>query len=108
MTALVAVNMDGSDKRPLLFIGKSKEPRCFRGVSHLPIPYMSSRNAWMTGALFCEWLAGFNRDMARENCHIVLLVDNCTAHPKDGLSHITLVFFPPNVTAVIQPSLFGI
>jgi hypothetical protein len=32
ITALVAVNMSGTDKRPLLVIGKSKEPRCFRGV----------------------------------------------------------------------------
>ena len=111
VTALVACNMDGTDKRPLLVIGKSKEPRCFRGLPHLPTQYMNSGNAWMTGALFRKWLADFNRVMARANRHIVLLVDNCTAHPRDAcddLSHITLVFFPPNVTSVIQPCDMGI
>lgn len=67
ITALVAVNMDGSDKRPLLIIGKSKNPRCiigksknprcFRGVQQLPIPYTNNRNAWMTGDLAIPQLA---------------------------------------------------
>ena len=57
VTALVASKMDGTDKHPLLVIGKSKEPRCFRGLPHLPTQYMNSGNAWMTGALFRKWLA---------------------------------------------------
>ena len=36
VTILVCANMNGSDKRPLLMIGKSKRPRCFRGVNSLP------------------------------------------------------------------------
>ena len=40
VTALVACKIDGSDKRPFLVIGKSKEPRCFRGLPRLPTPYM--------------------------------------------------------------------
>ena len=93
-------NMDGSAKRPLLVIGKSKEPRCFRVLADLPTLYMNSVNAWMTGTLFRKWLADFNRDMDKANHHIVLLVDNCTAHPRDAgdeLSHITLVPPPPQM-----------
>ena len=96
MTALVACNMNSTDKHPLLVIGKSKESCCFHGLPHLPTRYMNSGNVWMTGALFHKWLADFNRVMARANYHIVLLVDNCTAHPRDvsdDLSHITLVVF---------------
>ena len=96
VTSLVACNMNGTDKHPLLVIGKSKESCCFRGLPHLPTRYMNSGNAWMTGALFHKWLANFNRVMARANYHIVLLVDNCTAHLRDvsdDLSHITLVVF---------------
>ena len=33
--ALVAVNMDDSDKCPLLIIGKSRNPRCLRGIQQL-------------------------------------------------------------------------
>ena len=49
ITALVAINMDCSDKRPLLIIGKSKNPRCFRGVQQLPTSYNNNTNAWMAG-----------------------------------------------------------
>ena len=111
ITALVTVNMDGTDKRPLLVIGKSKNPRCFRGVQQLPTPYKNNSNAWMTGDIFQDWLVSFEADMAKEDCNIVLVVDNCSAHPKhcaDDLPHIKLVFLPPNVTSVIQPCDMGI
>ena len=111
VTALVAVNMDGTDKRPLFIVGKSKQPRCFRGVPELPTPYTNSANAWMTASIFRQWLVEFNRDMTKESRNVALVVDNCAAHPKDsadGLSHIALFFLPPNVTSLIQPCDMGI
>ena len=51
--ALVCANMDGSDKRRLLIIRKSKEPRCFRGKS-LPVTYRANKNAWMTEEIFTD------------------------------------------------------
>ncbi|ELU10434.1 hypothetical protein CAPTEDRAFT_209678 [Capitella teleta] len=57
ITALVATNMDGSDKRPLLIIGKSLHPRGFRGIAHKPLSYKANTNAWMTEVL--GQLAGF-------------------------------------------------
>ena len=110
VTALVAVNMDGTDKWPLFIVGKSKQPRCFRGVPEFPIPYTNSANAWMTASIFRRWLVEFNRDMIKENRNVTLVVDNCAAHPKDsadGLSHIALFFLPPNVTSLIQPCDMG-
>ena len=98
VTALVCANMDGSDKRPLLVIGKSKMPRCFKNVAQLPTLYMNSSNAWMTSTLFSKWLLDFNRDMVKEDRHIALVVDNCSAHPKSigaELSNITIIFLPP-------------
>ena len=109
--ALVTVNMDGSDKRPLLIVGKSWQPRWFRGVQQLPLPYSNNKNAWMTGDLFRTWLADFEQDMAKKNRFIVVVVDHCAAYPKDSadnLPHIKLVFLPPNVTSVIQPCDMGI
>ena len=98
VTVLVCANMDGSDKRPLLIIGKSNQPRCFRGVPTLPTPYTSSSNAWMTSSIFCKWLIDLNRDMVKQDRHIALLVDNCSAHPKDcgsELTNIVVYFLPP-------------
>ena len=111
ITALVAVNMDGSDQRPLLIIRKSKNPRCFRGVQQLPTSYTNNKSAWMTSSIFHNWLVDLERDMAKKNRFIALIVDNCAAHPKDSadnLPHIKLIFLPPNVTSLIQPCDMGI
>ena len=94
--ALVAINMDGSDDCPLLIIGNSRNPRCFRSVQQLPSPYTSNTNVWMTGDIFHNWLVEFERDVAKKNCYIALVV-NCSAHQKDSaddLPHIRLVFLP--------------
>jgi hypothetical protein len=44
-----------------------------------------------------------------KNRKILLLVDNCPAHPHiQDLSNIKLVFLPPNATSVLQPVDMGI
>ena len=105
VTALVCANMDGSDKRRLLIIRKSKEPRCFRGKS-LPVTYRANKNAWMTAEIFTDWIREFNREMCKKKRKVILLVDNCSAHPKesaDCLNNVWLEFLPPGTTSVIQP-----
>jgi transposase len=52
VTVLVGANMDGSEKLPLLMIGKSRKPRCFKGVKSLPLDYTANNKAWMTGSIF--------------------------------------------------------
>src|SRR5215469_12987277 len=44
---LYCANMKG-EKRELLVIGKSINPRCFKGVRNWPVDYYSNANAWMT------------------------------------------------------------
>jgi len=39
VTVLAGANMDGSEKLPMLMIGKSKKPRCFKGVKSLAVEY---------------------------------------------------------------------
>ncbi|XP_056008513.1 tigger transposable element-derived protein 6-like [Ostrea edulis] len=111
VTAMVCVNVSGSDKQRLLVIRKSRDPRCFRGKKSLPVVYRSSANAWMTSDIFREWLKDFNKQMVRQNRKVLLLVDNCSAHPKDAadrLSNVKLEFLPANTTSVIQPCDQGI
>lgn len=48
VTMLVGTNMSGSDKLPLLAIGKASRPRCFKGQT-VPVAYRSNNRAWMTG-----------------------------------------------------------
>jgi len=48
ITVLFGANMSGSQKLPLLTIGKSKNPRCFKNQV-VPLNYRSNDKAWMTG-----------------------------------------------------------
>jgi len=40
------------EKNKLFVIGKSKQPRCFKGVKALPVEYSANKNAWMTQEIF--------------------------------------------------------
>ena len=102
ITVLVGANMDGSDKLPLFVIGKSKRPRVFKNVT-VPVEYTTNEKAWMTRALFEDWIKKLDGRMRLEGRHIALLVDNCPAHPFIGMSNVELIFLPPNTTSVTQP-----
>ena len=56
VTLCFACNADGSQKRDLFFIGKSKKPRCFgrQGPNARGFYYRSNKTAWMTASLFEE------------------------------------------------------
>ena len=43
VTVLVGANMSGSEKRKLLVIIKSKNPRCFKHVQNLPVKYNAKK-----------------------------------------------------------------
>ncbi|XP_041460886.1 tigger transposable element-derived protein 4-like [Lytechinus variegatus] len=107
ITALVCANMDGSDKMPLLVIGKSKRPRAFKNVKTLPVEYEANKKAWMNSSLFESWLRKLDK-MGRQSRKIAMVVDNCPAHPNITLENIELVFLPPNTTSVTQPMDGGI
>lgn len=106
ITILCCANMVG-DKEKLLVIGKSKNPRCFKGVKNLPVDYHSNANAWMTSLIFKEWLLKWDSQLRRK---VALLVDNCTAHKIENvtLNNITVIFLPANTTSLIQPCDQGI
>ena len=57
ITALACANATGSHRLPMLVIGKSKKPRCFKHVnmSAMPIVYTSQKSAWMDSTIFVEW-----------------------------------------------------
>lgn len=108
LTVLVCANMTGTEKRKLLVIGKSTKPRCFKNVKKLPVNYAANKKAWMTSSIFEDELRKWDKELASKKRKILLLVDNCTAHPKLNLTNINLVFFPPNCTSVLQPMDQGV
>ena len=102
-------NMDGSDKLPLLVIGKAANPRCFKNVKSLPVQYHANTKAWITSEIFVSWVKELDKKMKKKNRKIALVVDNCPAHPQiPGLQSVELVFLPPNTTSKTQPMDQGI
>lgn len=84
-------------------------PRCFRYVKSKPIQYVSNSKAWMTSLIFEQWLLDLDRTFMKKNRTILLFIDNCSAHKKiPNLRNIKVIFFPPNMTSVIQPMDQGI
>ena len=69
LTFLVCTNADGSEKYPLMVIGRSKHPRCFGSLSPTKrgFDYHSNSKAWMNTELFCEWLHRFDCYIGKTN-----------------------------------------
>ena len=122
ITILVACNVAGTGRRPLLVLWKSVNSHCFRkhDVRDL-VHYRAQESAWMNQALFTEWLDTFNRWCMNQGRCIALLMDNASAHMMDtgtvgeihglkvrNLSHMTVIYLPPNTTSVVQPCDQGI
>ena len=102
LTGLVAANAV-EEKLPLFVIGKSKKPRCFKHIKHLPCRYRSQKKSWMDSILFEEWVLEVNRRFTKEGREIVLFDDNCPAHPSiDNLVSTELIFLSPNTTSKFQ------
>ena len=103
--------MDGSEKYPLLVIGKFKNPRAFKNVTHLPLNYDHNKKAWMTGKIFVPFMRKMNNQFKAQKRQVAIILDNCSAHPPAELtdfSNIKFFSLPPNTTSASQPMDAGI
>ncbi|XP_064479058.1 tigger transposable element-derived protein 4-like [Ornithodoros turicata] len=109
VTVMVGSNMSGTEKLPILVIGKSNNPRCFKGTKSLPVWYEANRKAWITQQLFEDYVRRLDRKFHAQKRAVLLFVDNCAAHGHIlNLQAIKLEFLPPNTTSVIQPMDQGV
>lgn len=115
ITFLACCNGDGSEKMKLMVVGRAAVPRAFNKKSghELGFDYHSNKKAWMTTPLFFGWLVRFDNFIGQtEGRKVLLLIDNCSAHGKDGtlppLRHVRVEFLPPNATSKVQPLDAGI
>lgn len=79
-------NFTGSEKLPLLVIGKLKNPRCFKNIQSLPTKYKNNSRAWMTSILFEEEFKEWDEKLRIENRFVLAVVD------KENLHFVSLVF----------------
>ena len=90
------------EKIPMFVIGKSAGPRCFKHVRNLADIDFKRKHGWM-GSFFEEWLHKLDRKFVIQERKVVMIVDNCPAHPKfSGLKAINLQFLQPNTTSYTQ------
>uniref|UniRef100_A0A8C4SMY0 HTH CENPB-type domain-containing protein n=1 Tax=Erpetoichthys calabaricus TaxID=27687 RepID=A0A8C4SMY0_ERPCA len=105
---------------PLMVIGKSAKPRCFKNMNmnSLPVFYRNQKKAWMDRALFKEWfdkqfvpkVKTFNKENGLPP-RALLLIDNAPSHPEEMqlvCDDIKAIFLPPNVTSILQPMDQGV
>ncbi|NXT27810.1 TIGD4 protein, partial [Syrrhaptes paradoxus] len=98
LAVLLCTNADGSEKVPLRVVGESPRPRCLHGVNlpQMPWSYRAGSPAGMTAPLFAEWLRELNEGMRRRGKSVLLLLAKHPAHPYLQLSHVRMVFVPPD------------
>lgn len=111
LTYLFTANADGSKKLPPLIIGKAHKPRAFKNKTGLQLGfnYTNNAKAWMTSAIYQEWLLDWDQQLKNENRNILLLQDNFSGHViPESLTNIRVVNFKPNLTSHIQPNDQGI
>ena len=133
-TLMVTVGATG-DKMPLLIVATAMKPRSFPKnfdpKRDWGMGYYSNKSAWMDGEIWTKYLQHFRRYVngragVEPNTKVCLLVDNAKCHiippnakalPKElsdmgckGFvwENITVIFFDPNATSVIQPCDMGV
>lgn len=119
VTILVGGNASGTHPLPLLMIGKSANPRCFKN-KRLPLKYTHQKSAWMSGEIFIDWFTNqfiptvtkFRNDRNLTG-KVLLVLDNAPTHPAEEVlneinKNFKVIFLPPNCTALIQPMDQGV
>jgi hypothetical protein len=114
ITAHFCCNSDASERLPIWIIGSAKRPRAFSAAGinpeNLGIIWRSNKKAWMTGAIFKEWLFWFDSKMKGRK--VALLMDNFSAHEAAAediqLQNTIIIWLPANSTSRYQPLDQGI
>ena len=108
LTILLGTSASG-EKLPPLVIGKSLNPRAFKGTNVKEIiDYKANSNGWMTGVIFKEWLEKLDEELEKKKRKLLLLVDNFSGHSVCETKNIQIQFLPANTTAMTQPMDAGI
>ena len=108
LTGMAAASAAG-EKLPIFVIGKSAKPRYFKNVKSLPCRYRSQVKSWLNSFFFDVWVKELDKMFEKENRKVILIVNNCPAHPNtEGFKAVELVFLPPNTTSKTQPMDQGV
>jgi len=100
ITISLCANMLG-EKEHLLVTGKSAKPRRFRNISssQLPASYYHNKKAWMTSAIFDDWVKSFDRQKSD------FVFGQCPITPQVDLQKCEIVL--PTSTHYLESPAYG-
>lgn len=113
ISIVCCANASGSDRFPLWFIGKARQPRALRSIniSAMGGQWQSNSKAWMNSFIMKDWLLAFYKHIGSRT--VLLTMDNFSAH-LSGLElappppNIRIQWLPANSTSRFQPLDQGI
>lgn len=110
VTLLLTTNMSGSEKLPVLTIGKLQNPLCISHIKSSPINYECSKQASMNPDIFESWLKKLDDKFSRENRKIALIIndDRNQRKIKENMKAIKVYVIPSNLASAFQPMDQGI
>ena len=73
LSGLAVVNAFG-ERLPMFVIGKSQNPKCFKGAKYLPCRYKSILKSWVFSELFEGWVWELDRTFGVEKRKIALII----------------------------------
>jgi hypothetical protein len=73
-------------------------------MDSLQVECYVNKTAWMTSKIFKKWLMRWVVDLLQKSRKVLLILDNCAAHPQctECLKNIQLEFLPVNTTSLVQ------
>ncbi|GBN76707.1 Tigger transposable element-derived protein 6 [Araneus ventricosus] len=111
ITVMLGANMTGHQKLKPLVIGRSKNPRCFKGAKSLEVDYDFNKKSWMTSKICEKWDQQSDKRLITVCRKIAFVFDNCPAHAKEinpKLKNVKVFYIPPNTTSKLQPMNQGV
>ena len=102
LSIMLCCSATGEKLKPLV-IGNAARQRVFKQNSvtpdNLPVTWKHNKKAWMTTAVFKDWLNQLNETMKKKKRRIIPFVDKATSHVvSKKLSNIHVKFLPPHLT----------
>jgi hypothetical protein len=82
ITVLFTCSVDETDKLAPLGIGKSENPHCFKNVLSFPTKCVANRKAWVTQAIFTDYLGTLDAKTSSQNRKFLLFIDGVQLIPK--------------------------
>ncbi|GBL92142.1 Tigger transposable element-derived protein 4 [Araneus ventricosus] len=109
LTIVVGANASGTEKLPLVVIGKAEIQLSSEDNKSLPVDYYANKMDWMTCDLFERYIRKLDHMFHSRDRRILLFVGNCRAHFEvPDLQAIKLETLPSNPSVMLQPSDKGI